>query len=75
MAKKKWISSTTKKKLYIIGSGFFLDLAKLVFAGVIIAGIMGMEINNSLVVISGVVAVMLLSLVGLLLFIRGNQKL
>jgi len=75
MSKKRLIiSSTTKKKLFIKGSEFCFDLAKLVFAGIIIAGIMGMEFDNYLLVAVGLVVLILLSLTGIALFIKGNQK-
>jgi len=60
--------------LFIKGSEFCFDLAKLVFAGIIIAGIMGMEFDNYLLVAVGLVVLILLSLTGIALFIKGNQK-
>ena len=45
---------------------FFLDLAKLTFAGVFLSGIMGMEIELIKLVLSGAVAIGLLSMVGFL---------
>ena len=74
MSKKKYISSTTRKKLFIKGSDFCFDLAKLVFAGIIIAGIMGMDFDNYLLVTLGLIVLILLSLTGVALFIKGNQK-
>ena len=74
MSKKKFVSSTTKKKLLIKGSDFCFDLAKLVFAGIIIAGIMGLDFDNYLLVILGVIVLILLALTGIALFIRGHQK-
>lgn len=74
MAKRKFISSTTRKKLFVKGSDFCFDLAKLVFAGIIIAGIMGMDFDNYLLVLLGLIVLILLSLTGIALFIKGNQK-
>ena len=74
MTKRKFISSTTRKKLFIKGSDFCFDLAKLVFAGIIIAGIMGMDFDNYLLVLLGLIVLILLSLTGIALFIKGNQK-
>ena len=75
MAKRrKLISSSTKKKLYIKGSDFCIDMAKLVFAGIILAGIMGMDFHKGLLV--GVASVFLCALIftGVALFVKGNQK-
>ena len=74
MTKRKLISNTTRKKLFIKGSDFCFDLAKLVFAGIIIAGIMGMDFDNYLLVLLGLIVLILLSLTGIALFIKGNQK-
>ena len=74
MTKRKFISSTTRKKLFVKGSDFCFDLAKLVFAGIIIAGIMGMDFDNYLLVLLGLIVLILLSLTGIALFIKGNQK-
>ena len=74
MSKKRFISNTTKKKLFVKGSDFCLDMAKLVFAGIILAGIMGMNFENHLMVIVGTVTLFVLVLTGIALFIKGNQK-
>ena len=74
MGKKKIISSTTRKKLYLKVSDFCFDLAKLVFAGVIVAGMMRMQFNDSAVLGSGTFALVLLLLAGTALFIKGNQR-
>ena len=58
------IDRKTKSDLYDKFSGYFLDLSKLVFAGVILAGIMGMEVNTTLLFLMGGVSVGILSLVG-----------
>ena len=72
--KRRLISSTTKKKLYVKGSDFCIDMAKLVFAGIILAGIMGMDFHKGALV--GVASLFLLVLIftGIALFIKGNQK-
>lgn len=53
--KKRLVNNTTKKKLYVKGSDFCLDLAELVFAGIILAGIMGMDFDNYLLVTLGLI--------------------
>lgn len=49
-------------------------MAKLVFAGIILAGIMGMNFENYLMVIVGTITLFVLVLTGIALFIKGNQK-
>ncbi len=71
---KKIISSTTKKKLYIKGSDFCIDLAKLVFAGVILAGVMDLQLDKGLLFITGTLVLVILIITGMALFIKGNQK-
>ncbi len=71
---KKIISSTTKKKLYIKGSDFCIDLAKLVFAGVILAGVMDLQLDKGLLFITGTFVLVILIITGMALFIKGNQK-
>ncbi len=73
-SKKRLINSTTKRKLYVKGSEFCLDLAKLVFAGIILAGIMGMEFENDMLVVVGSLFLFALVLAATALFIKGNQK-
>ena len=72
--KRKYISNTTKRKLYIKGSDFCLDIAKLVFGGIILAGIMGMDFQKGILV--GIASLFLFALIamGTALFIKGNQK-
>lgn len=69
------MSSSTKKKLYIKGSDFCWDLAKLVFAGIILAGIMGMDFEKGLLVLIATIFICLLVLIGIAFFIKGYQKL
>ena len=53
---------------------FFLDLAKLTFAGVFLSGIMGMDIELETLVISGAVAIGMLAMVGFVFVKRGINK-
>ena len=53
---------------------FFLDLAKLTFAGVFLSGIMGMDIELVTLVISGAVAIGMLAMVGFVFVKRGINK-
>ena len=68
-----WISETTQKKFMLKMSDFFLDLAKLVFGGVIIAGIMGLGIDVHYLFIVGGLVVLGLAFAGAILFFQGNR--
>lgn len=63
------IDRKTKSDLYDKFSSYFLDLSKLVFAGVILAGIMGMEVNTTLLFLMGGLSVVILTLFGYILII------
>ena len=44
--KKQNLSKANKRKVYLKASDFMLDQAKLVFAGVILTGIMNLEVKS-----------------------------
>ena len=71
MAKKKGIKidQKTKSDLYDKFSSYVLDLSKLVFGGVILAGIMGMEVNTNLLFLIGGFSVVALSMFGFILIV------
>lgn len=63
------IDSKTKSDLYDKFSSYALDLSKLVFGGVILAGIMGMQVDTNLLFIIGGFSVMILTLLGFILIV------
>ena len=67
---KQGISRDNKRKVYLKASDFFLDLAKLVFAGIILTGIVDLEVNKVLLFIIGGVVTTLLAFFGYTLFIK-----
>lgn len=68
MAKKK-LNNKTKKDLYDKFSDYTLDLSKLVFGGVILAGIMGLSVNPNVLFGLGAVSVILLAFLGFVFII------
>ena len=68
------LSREAKRKLYLKTSDFFLDLAKLVFGGVILTGIMGLNVNKTLLFVVGGTATALLAIFGYTFFIRAVRK-
>lgn len=68
------ITDAEIKQAYIEASRFVLDLAKLVFAGVILAGIMDMEISKRALLTLGGTVVALLTIGGAYLYYRAIKK-
>jgi len=58
------IDSNTKRELYDKFSDYTLDLSKLVFGGVILAGIMGLSVNPNILFGLGTVSVIILTILG-----------
>ena len=71
MAGKQNLSKANKRKIYLKASDFFLDLAKLVFAGIILTGIMDAEVDQVLLFTLGGMVTATLCAFGYSLFIRG----
>lgn len=53
---------------------FFIDIAKLVFGGIILASIMKLEVNRSLLFILGGIGVIAFALTGLLFIALSKSK-
>ena len=70
---KHW-KKETLSRLYLEASKYSLDLSKLIFGGVILSGIMGMQIENTYLLIMGLAAVMLTMLFGFFMFLLGNKE-
>lgn len=63
------IDRKTKSDLYDKFSDYALDLSKLVFGGVILAGIMGLSVNTNLLFVLGAFSVIVLALLGYIFII------
>ena len=72
MTKKKNINSWKVFK-YEFGK-FMVDIAKLVFGGEILAGIMNQEINHELLFTLGSIIVALFVLIGLLIMSKNKEE-
>ena len=70
MAKKKYNSGKTFR--YELGK-FLVDISKLVFGGVILAGIMNQEIDRQLLFILGSCIVISFALIGLLIISKNKE--
>lgn len=64
----------TLSKLYLEASRYSLDLSKLIFGGIILSGIMGMQIEKAYLLIVGLIAVILTALFGFIMFLLANKK-
>ncbi|MBP3845438.1 MAG: ABC transporter permease [Prevotella sp.] len=73
--KKLKITNTTRQKLFLEISKYSLDMSKLVFGGIVLAGIMGLSLDKTLLFGVGMLAVIMLAIFGFVFFIVGNQKL
>ena len=71
MTKKRGIKidQKTKSELYDKFSSYALDLSKLVFGGVILAGIMDMKVNTNLLFLIGGFSVIILTMLGFTLIV------
>jgi len=49
-------------------------LPKLIFGGIILSGIMGMQIEKAYLLIVGLIAVILTALFGFIMFLLANKK-
>ncbi len=76
MTKKKAlkIDSSTRRDLYDKFSDYALDLSKLVFGGVILAGIMGLNVNTNLLFILGAVTVTILTVTGYIFIVLKHNS-
>lgn len=75
MAKKRLrISSTIKKRTVLKASDYCLDISKLILAGVVLAVVVDMGINESALFIVGLGVVLSFAIIGFFLYILGNQS-
>ena len=74
MADKQSLSKANRRKVYLKTSDFLLDIAKLVFAGIILTGIMDTEVNRVLLFTLGSLVTGILCAFGYSFFIRGIRK-
>lgn len=74
MNKKIRIDRNTKRDLYDKFSDYALDLSKLIFGGVILAGIMGLSVNTTILFVIGAISVIILSLVAFIFIILKHNN-
>ena len=71
---RRYFRKETLSKLYLEASRYSLDLSKLIFGGIILSGIMGMQIEKAYLLIGGLIAVILTALFGFIMFLLANKK-
>lgn len=64
------LSRADRRKVYLKMSDLFFDLGKLVFAGIILTGIVNMEVNDVALFTIGGIVTFILIVAGYLFFIR-----
>lgn len=62
-----------KKALYEELGKYLLDVSKLIFGGVILAGVMNLEVDKIVLFLVGGVSVVFSAIVGLVLFKKGKE--
>lgn len=72
--KRERITDAERKEAYKEASKFVLDIAKLVFAGVILGGVMDMEISKAGLLLTGGVVVTILTIGGAYLYYLAIKK-
>ena len=71
---RRYFRKETLSKLYLEASRYSLDLSNLIFGGIILSGIMGMQIEKAYLLIVGLIAVILTALFGFIMFLLANKK-
>lgn len=71
---RRYFRKETLSKHYLEASRYSLDLSKLIFGGIILSGIMGMQIEKAYLLIVGLIAVILTALFGFIMFLLANKK-
>lgn len=71
---RRYFRKEMLSKLYLEASRYSLDLSKLIFGGIILSGIMGMQIEKAYLLIVGLIAVILTALFGFIMFLLANKK-
>ena len=71
---RRYFRKETLSKLYLEASRYSLDLSKLIFGGIILSGIMGMQIEKAYLLIVGLIAVILTALFGFIMFLLANKR-
>lgn len=66
--------SAIKKRTILKASDYCLDISKLILAGVVLGGVVDLDINKSYLLIAGTIVVVIFGLAGFLLYILGNQN-
>lgn len=63
-----------KKEVLLKASDFCLDLAKLIFGGIILSGIIGLNVDKFVLVGVGLLVVIFLIWAGFMFYINGLKK-
>ncbi len=74
MKRKERITDAEKKEAFKEASKFVLDIAKLVFAGIILGGIMDMDISKAALLSVGGIVAFILTIGGAYLYYKAIKK-
>lgn len=62
-----------RKALYEEAGKYLLDVSKLIFGGVILAGVMNLNVDKIVLFIIGTLAVIVTAIIGFILFKKGKE--
>lgn len=62
-----------RKALYEEAGKYLLDVSKLIFGGVILAGVMNLNVDKIVLFIIGTLAVIVTAVIGFILFKKGKE--
>ena len=74
MKRRIRFNSAIKKRTILKASDYCLDISKLILAGVVLGGVVDLNINKSYLLIAGTIVVVIFGLAGFFLYILGNQN-
>ena len=74
MKKKLRFNSAIKKRTILKASDYCLDISKLILAGVVLGGVVDLDINKTYLLFAGTIVVVVFGLAGFFLYILGNQN-
>lgn len=74
MKRKIRFNSAVKKRTILKASDYCLDISKLILAGVVLGGVVDLDINKTYLLFAGTTVVVMFGLAGFLLYILGNQN-
>lgn len=71
--KRLWTSAKVRKAISLKACDYFLDLSKLVFAGIVLVTVMGYKVDEWIMLVGGVASTLILGILGFVLYIISKK--